>query len=555
MLSHYSELLSLYRLRILIGSLVSGVLVLCLSLLLLKTSPTYTASVTMNMQPSEEALLFNRQFLGQSQFNPATIITQTHIERLLSRPIAERALDELLADSPEDEPLEPEVTLLGQIKGFLWRTWTRANFGQFKEVSERDQLLNDLRASLNVETVEGSYILQVQASYKFPSTARDIANAVADAYVDIASEEFFEEADRAADGFRVRVQQGDDELRRLIAERDAFLMVNDITDVERQSVLLLTTIQNGLTALAEDQLRLRAKQAELDDLREDIGGSGSASRGPLQTLERELQEIEQLVAFREDLLEEQNIELQTLVVRGSEISGLADEIAVKREDLRALRQQLQSFELGAQSQARQIRLVAPAVTPVYPRSPKVFVNTVAALIVGGLLVFVLAVMQDILGSYIRTRSDLAAVVGNRALPTASPGWLKRASFLRPLLRIRNQARLRRFIEDFGQKMSVDAGWTKPNLFITGYLDQEELIDVRNFIAKIIQQSVARPGKDNNFRVSAVGPIHSVKDWDDLPDGQVIVVTRPDQKSDFDFTGVMQLGSDPARNPLFMLWKK
>ena len=93
MLDHYRELLRHFWKTIVIGALVAGGLTLALSMLLLRAAPIYEASVTLNMQPSTEELRFNSSFLGVSQFNPATIIAQTHIERLLSRKVAGRAIE------------------------------------------------------------------------------------------------------------------------------------------------------------------------------------------------------------------------------------------------------------------------------------------------------------------------------------------------------------------------------------------------------------------------------------------------------------------------------
>jgi len=225
-----------------------------------------------------------------------------------------------------------------------------------------------------------------------------------------------------------------------------------------------------------------------------------------------------------------------------------------RAELALVRQQLSTFELGVQTQARQIQLVAPASVPLYPSSPKMLINTITAVITAVMLTIMIAVIQDIFGTRVRTSADLTAAVGNRALPTASPSMLSTKRFLLGTRAWRNQARLKRFIEVLGQHMSVESGWTSHGIMVTGYLNEKELIEARNFIGEVVRRSVYRPGTNDKFHVTSIGPIHTVKDWDNVKDGPVIIVCKQDQKFDFDLSGVSELGANPVRKPLFMLWK-
>ena len=189
MISHYSDLLRHYWKMILSGAAGAGLLAYLLSVLLLDAMPFYKASVAVNMQPSEEALMFNRGFLGVSQFNPATIIAQTHIERILSREVAERTLDILLAEPGAAAAPEPP-NALDRIKAAFWRTWNNLNYGYFVQPTEREQQINDLMGAIDVEMVEGSYILLVEITYDNPEIAARAANALLQAYIDQTREDF-----------------------------------------------------------------------------------------------------------------------------------------------------------------------------------------------------------------------------------------------------------------------------------------------------------------------------------------------------------------------------
>jgi len=551
--SHYAELASLYRLRIIICAVIAALIALAFSLFMLKTSPSYSASVTMNMQPAEEALLFNREFMGRSQFNPATIITQTHIERLLSKPVAERAIETLLARNAGNPIPVTEPGLPSRLKGWLWRTWTRLNFGGFVPAPEELQLLNEFRESVDVETVEGSYILIIKASHEFPTVAAQIANVLAETYITIASEESALASENAAFVLREQVETLEAQLAALFDQRTALRSEYDISDLGRQAGLLLTSIESVQGQLSNELLERGLKERELQRLTAELGTGSSRSQGPIQNLEDEIEVLNDRIAFRQSQIAEQSANLSLLSSRETDFANINIEIDAARQSLATVRERLSTFELGARSQAGQVQIIAPATVPLYPSSPKVLVNTIVAFIVGALIVFMTAVVQDIFGARLRTSSDLVAAVGDRALPSGSKQMLGHsgAFFWR---RYRNKLKRRSFVEAFGQKMSVDTNWKGAGIAVTGYVDQKKLIEVRNFLGEIVSQSVHRPGNRDAFRVTAIGPLHSVKDWDSLEDLTVVVVCEPDQKFDYDVAGLTSVGTDPVRHPLFMIWR-
>src|SRR5690606_26645942 len=158
MFNHYTDLLRHYRKTLVLGALVAGILTLILSLVAQKIMPIYEATVTLNMQPSEEELRFNSGFMGVSQFNPATIIVQTHIERLLSQQVANRALDILIEQSGGALPVVPP-TAFDRFKAEFRRWYNILNYGYFVVPPQRDAFVTDLINATEVEYVEGSYIL------------------------------------------------------------------------------------------------------------------------------------------------------------------------------------------------------------------------------------------------------------------------------------------------------------------------------------------------------------------------------------------------------------
>ncbi|WP_121630441.1 GumC family protein [Tropicibacter alexandrii] len=539
MIGHYRELLSLYRWRILIGMLVAGLAAFALSTLILQKSPSYKATVVMNMQPSEEALSFNREFLGRSQFNPATIIAQTHVERLLSPPIAQATLDKLAAETGEvAAPAAPSA--VSRFRLWLWKTWTRLNYGEYRPVSDERNALNALIESLEIDVVEGSYILRLTVTQEDPNLAAQIANVHSESYIDIASTEFQSETSRAADLVRERIAQREADLQDLFDQRDALRSQYDISDLRRQSELLMLTLRETELQLNDNRMQRRIQEAKLDEL---VGQSGSRDRGPARNIAEELDSLEQQITFRTEQIAELSERLSALSSREAAFDNLASDLEAVQVDLTSLREQLLTFELGEEVRANQVQIVSPASVPVYPSSPKVFVNTVMATIAGGLFVFLIAVLQDIFGARIRTTNDLVNVAGERALPHADSVLTKGG----------RARKMKRFTEVFGQRMSVDKAWSSGQILVTGYVDQDELMKVRNFLGEVAKRSVAWGFNDQPLRITAAGPIYAIKDWDDLPDGAVVVVMRPNEQDDVDVSTLLSVGREHPRRPLFMLW--
>lgn len=549
MLQHYQELARQYRGRIFLTAVSAALLVLALSLVLLKVSPIYKSTVIFNMQPSEEALSFNREFQGRSQFNPATIITQTHVERLLSRPVTERALDIILAESDAEAAVEPSY--FDEVKLLLWQSWTRLNYGEYRPLPQREQYIEELIESVDVEIVEGSYILKLEAGHQYPAIASRIANAYADAYIEIARQDFQDGTNELAVTLRARISAAEAELQRLFAERETLRSEFDINDIRTEQELLLSSVQTLRLNLDDEQLDLSLAQAELEELIAELG-SASGNARTVRDQRSDISALETRIEFRRSQIAATQEQLAALAEKESLFSTLSGEIEDVQLNLTDLRERLLSFELSGQARADQVQVIQAAKPAIYPSFPKVLINTVAAGIAGALLYLMVLSIQDMFGGRIRTSQDLLAVVSDRMLPPASPKLARRRRFL-GLLSGRTRRRRRRFIEAFGQRMSVEAGWASGIVYVTGFLDKAAIERARNFLADIVESSITQTGNDKPFQVVALGPIYSVKNWDALPVGPVVVIMGPNEQDSLDISSLLTVGANPVRRPMFMLW--
>ena len=92
LISHILELFRYYR-RLIAATwvfIVGGVA--AFSVLFLLVTPLYTATAKITMLPTQSELSFSNLFVRSTTINPATLLSQTHIEYLLSFETAEETV-------------------------------------------------------------------------------------------------------------------------------------------------------------------------------------------------------------------------------------------------------------------------------------------------------------------------------------------------------------------------------------------------------------------------------------------------------------------------------
>lgn len=440
MLKHYLDLLRHFRLVILAGALGTGVLACLFSIVLLNTMPLYKSTVTLNMQPSEEALMFNSAFMGVTQFSPATIITQTHIERLLSRRVAERALDILIEESGGNLPSDPP-TAFDKLKSAIWQTWTILNYGYFQPPTERDQWLNDLMSATDVEMVEGSYILLLEITYDIPEMAARAANALARAYMETASHEFAEDAAAV-----------DAALSRLLTATEAQLESNSAARRQLERQLGYKSVEDGRVILmasrAEADKALADARRQVARLRDRLVRPGSADAGAAATISADLATAEALVIRSAEALKKTETALQALEQTETRLGEIALRIREAETDLAELQDRKLKTQLAREARMNQVGVISAAQVPVYPAFPKVLVNTVVGTVLGAILALAPIALLDVLDDRVRTGEGLRQIVGPRALPSVSRALVAQAQAF-----LRNGDTPGRALSDFAEVMA------------------------------------------------------------------------------------------------------
>lgn len=460
---HYLE--SFWLRRRLVGRISAGAALVTglLSLILLLAAPVYKATTIVSMLPSDPELRYTQGWLGRSQIDPTTIGTTTHLEYLYSRPVLETALDYILDDfQPAPATgLKAQIRVgLQGVKSAIWHAYEFLNYGRFIEISDREDQLNTLRSGLTITPMQASYILLIETELNSPELAALAANAVARAYVDFASGQS-RAAMAALDGF-LRQQIQDRQ-----AEHDRLSLQSRAISAEIADAPNPVTLTRGLEAE-----RARGEAAAQAVARADAAlaalppGSDDARRARLQA-DRDALAQRATDAARNVAASQERI--AAFVTKRDSQSEIDLRLAALSEDLGDLRQRLLNVQLSTTEALSQVRVVEPAVPPLKPESPKVFVYTVAAGVTALFLSAMVIIVLDIFNDRVLTQAQLARLAGRESLgllparlvrdasAAPAPALLRLAQALRDeLRRVRGAAPVLVHVVGFGAASQVDA---------------------------------------------------------------------------------------------------
>lgn len=426
MFSHFIELLRYFRAHLL--AFVAGVttLVLILSIVLLNYAPTYTAAAVISTKPSDTELSFTRGWLGSSQYDPSNILTQTHVERILSRPTATRAVQIVLAEAAGEGVTPPEPSFGARVSAFIWRTWATLNYGRVEPVGEEAQLINSLLENLEIEIVEGSYILRIEASWEDPVIAAMIANAVVDAYEQLTLEGSGATSSGLVGTLDRMISEKLSEIEELDSEVQALRAAGGIIDYSSQLESVTSQLNTEKEKLNDDEVALSGAQRRLVELQTSL------ERGPNRTSDvrgtiAEIERVEtEIASFQTRLINRREV-VAGLERERSRLSRSSDPLRDDYErrdrlieDLSDLRDRRVEAVLMNSSELSQFQKIQMAEPPLYPSSPQVFVYTVAAMIGSIVVGMFLITAVDLLRDRVRTVDDLRRAVGVKRTLGALP---------------------------------------------------------------------------------------------------------------------------------------
>ena len=508
-LEHYYQLIRHYRkmLITIIVSITVGVWMVSQALLML--FPLYTGTASVVMLPTEAELSFTRGWLGESQYNPANVLTQTHAEYLVSRPVAEKALAKM-SERVEKRPKPTGWKVMarktvGSFKGFLRRTYLILNSGKFVPVGPYEEALGMLMEGIDLEVIEGSYILQVSVTLPRAESAAAAANALAEAYVERISEEAGSKAVQLGAFFGTEIQAREtalddladqeyvvrEELGLLSLDEDRLYLMNG-REVERQK-LIETKIQR-----AELEAGLRVIKRQRTQVQR------AAIYGQLENRvtegERRLQELSVREEIQQETLDQMSAQLNALAEREKPLLVMARNQEQMERELTTLRERMVTVNLSKSAQLAQVRNINPARVPVYPSFPKVLWNTAVGGTAGVLMALFALVVIDTTSGTVKTVPDLRRLTGERSLGHVGQGLVDVVAGRKPLSpRADNQ--LQALGSDLERQMASLGAFDTPSIQVTGFGNRAAVSDA----AVTLAAALAEHGATVDCRLPRTSP--------------------------------------------------
>jgi len=327
-----------------------------------------------------------------------------------------------------------------------------------------------LLKKLDVQPSRESSVLQINFSGSEPQFSAAIANAFAQAYIQANLDLRVEPAKQINSWYEGQVKHLRDNLEMAQAaltkfQRSKGLVVGDerSIDVETARMAELSTqlvaaqsqsfdssARQGQSqnALAEVELNpvvqglkrdLLAAETNLSQLSEKVGrnhpqyqAADAQAKAIREKLNTELKLATRTVGTTAKVAQGREAELRAALgaqkVKVMAMKKLRDEASVLLRDVDNA-QQLYDAALQRAGQSRleslttqtDIAVLNPAIPPVDPSSPRVFLNTLLSIFLGGFLGIGLALLLELLDRRVRSSNDLVASLGIPVLAELGPG--------------------------------------------------------------------------------------------------------------------------------------
>ena len=340
-------------------------------------TPRYIGTVALVLSFDEETPFEAKGI--PAQLSSSYLATQLDIIR--SRKVALRVVEIL---GLEEDPFVQE---------------TFADSGE-SDIGIRDWLASALMKNLVVEPLRESRVINLSFETTDPNRAAEIANAYAQAYIDIALELNMEPASRSAewfdsqlDGMREKVEKAQAELTDF-QQANGIIALDERLDVENSR---LSEISKGLVAAQKETYDARSRQ--LGENHPELKRARERERSLTAALESQKNKILELKQQRD------------------EADALAREVEFQRQNYEATLENYYQTRLKSQFNQTNIAILSKAIPPRKPDSPNFALNILSAIFLGLFLGFVLAFAFETSSRRIRSADDIEEFLGAKVFAT------------------------------------------------------------------------------------------------------------------------------------------
>ena len=437
-------------------------------------TPIYQAKVTVKADPIQPNASASDQYIMNSM---VFLFYETQYEIIESRNIAESVVkkldlvDEYKKDLRDIHSNINETDFLSEMKSVIFGERDDKDL-TLNDDNLRINLANSIQASLSVSGGKQSQIIDILYTDADPTRAANIANAIADSYIEFGLEsrlgaikDTSKWLSAQLDDLKSTLQESEDKLA--LARNQSGLMDN-----EQQARIVNTQLSN----LNSELLKAQTEMSEAEELYAQVRGlskergeyfsigqvlqnqtirdlvrdeSSAKQRfdelskryGPKHpklisaqsdlaaaesTLSREVDKIVEniskeyalaklKVANIQKLLNETKNELQSLQTSGFEIARLEREVENNSRIYESFLSRLMEADVSGDYDASNIRIIDRATVPIYPVQPVAAKYLIFGGLVGLFISIILVMLQEALDQSIKVPAELENITGQNAL--------------------------------------------------------------------------------------------------------------------------------------------
>ncbi len=256
-LVYYWRVIAQFKWRILLVATLVTVLV---TLVLFSMTPVYQSTGTLLVEGKQNTLLSIEEMYAMD--TSRTEYFQTQFEILKSRDLARRVINKMkLAESPEFKKKDTED------KKPFWKEWLadipglnkpEVDDAQKKTEAQEEGLLEVFGKRLTVKPRPKTQLVDVSFEATDPTLAKDIVNALGEAYIDNGLEARMDNTRKAAEWLSSRLQSLKDRLATSENKLQDYLSKEHLVDLEGVMTLTSKEIEKNSDRLAN------ARQARLE---------------------------------------------------------------------------------------------------------------------------------------------------------------------------------------------------------------------------------------------------------------------------------------------------
>jgi uncharacterized protein involved in exopolysaccharide biosynthesis len=382
---------------------------------------TYGASTRILIRAKDTTVLnSNGTPLGQQpgvvDSQLSSVLSDTQSALVSNRAVAERVVDELKLDKMTDNSDGIVATARRAFADAYKRTRAIVTHGFYKEADKRTAKIDMVQGGLGAKQVEDGYAMDVAATWDDPKIAAAVANAAADALVEMGNERFEAEAEayrqflETQTGEAIDTERGArDALARFKAEhgivttpeQDAQFVLQSEEDVHgqvRQTEADLEAARGQVASLQSDleqtnpqvttnqEIETGRSRTTITDNNQNPAYTQLLSQ--VQSGQANVAALSARLGALRDALANATVDSTGMSEDGAELARLQLDVQVTSDTRVQLATELEGATVNAQRTSVEVTRIDKAVPPTYPIAPKRYLYLAVGLLMGALAGFV-----------------------------------------------------------------------------------------------------------------------------------------------------------------------